>query len=218
MTDIDLIPTDYRRSLWLRHKLFIFAALCGGIVALTTAAHLSLGHWVSGVKADIGVLQVQQKIATQQREELTRREAKKKSYEYQLVLLEGLRSGAAAEKMFITIDRALRDNEVWFLNWEFKRAGEVVTEGPSTVNTGYFIVVPAGAGRKKAETWRIDTHMTIRGEALDHAALSRFVRRLIDQPEIQDARVIRTATRTQAETRVVNFEMAVIVHSGAVTG
>ena len=101
---------------------------------------------------------------------------------------------------------------------KFKRAGEVVEQAPQTVNTGYFIVVPAGEGRKKAETWRIDTHMTIRGEARDHAALSRFVRRLVDQPEIQDARVIRTAARTQSGTRVVSFEMAVIVHSGAVTG
>ncbi len=187
-------------------------------MALTTAAHLSLGHLVSIAKVDIGVLQAQQKIATQQREELARRQAKKKNYEHQLVLLKGLRSGAAAEKMFITIDRSLRDGEVWFLSWEFKRAGEVVREVTRTVNTGYFIVVPAGEGRKKAETWRIDTHMTIHGEARDHAALSRFVRRLVDQPEIQDARVIRTAARTQSGTRVVSFEMAVIVNSGVVTG
>jgi len=218
VSDIDLIPTDYRRSLWLRHKLFIFAAACGGLVALTTVAHLSLGHLASGIKTDIGVLRTQQKIATQQREELARRQAKKKNYEHQLVLLKGLRSGAAAEKMFITVDRALQDGEVWFLNWEFKRAGEVVKEATRTVNTGYFIVVPAGEGRKKAETWRIDTHMSIRGEARDHAALSRFVRRLVDQPEIQDARVIRTAAHTQSETRVVSFEIAVIVNSGAVTG
>lgn len=218
MSDIDLIPTDYRRGLWLRHKLFIFAVLCGGLVALTMVAHFSLGHFVSIAKADIRVLQAQQQIATQQREDLARRQAKKKNYEHQLVLLKGLRSGAAAEKMFITVDRALRDGEVWFLNWEFKRAGEVVKEAARTVNTGYFIVVPAGEGHKKAETWRIDTHMSIRGEARDHAALSRFVRRLVDQPEIQDARVIRTAAHTQLETRVVNFEIAVIVNSGAVTG
>ena len=218
MIDIDLIPTDYRRNLWLRRCLFVFGSACVALVAVSTMSHFALGHVVTGVNDDIRVLQAQQKITTQQQEELARREAKKKNYEDQLVLLEGLRSGTAAEKMFITIDRALQGNDVWFLDWEFKRAGEVVDEAPKTVNTGYFIVVPAGEGQQKAETWRIDTQMTIHGEARDHAALSRFVRQLMEQPEIQDARVIRTASRGQGDSRVVNFEMAVIVNSGAAAG
>jgi len=218
MADIDLIPSDYRRSLALKKSLVKFAMACAGLIAVTFVSHIAVTKAVGVVQADVTKLQAQQKITTQQRNELTRWEGKKKSFEHQLALLQGLRSGAAAEKMFATIDRALEGNDVWFLSWEFQRAGEKVDEAPKTVNTGYFIVVPASEGRKKTETWKINTHMSIKGQANDHAALSRFVRRLINQPEIQDIRILRTGLKDRGNSAIVDFEMAVVVNSGAVTG
>ena len=137
----------------------------------------------------------------------------KSELEQQFHLLSGLRSGAAAGDMFVTIDRALTSEDVWFLEWQFQRAGVMAGEDVRTVNTGYFIVVPDGAEQLAADELRVQTHMTIRGQARDHSALSGFVRRLFAQPEIDDVRILRTALNSGRQTSIVNFELAVVLNT-----
>ena len=55
--------------------------------------------------------------------------------------------------------------------------------------------------------------MDITGEARNHAALSRFVRGLFAQPQIQDVKVNRTHVRDYVGTRVVDFSLAIVLHS-----
>jgi hypothetical protein len=83
----------------------------------------------------------------------------KEQFFYQLSLLDGLRGGTPADRMFVAIDRALIDDTVWFQSWDFKRAGSSVkpTETQGT-NTGYFIVVPKSNEAKPQQVWRIETH------------------------------------------------------------
>ena len=100
----------------------------------------------------------------------------------------------------------------------FRRAGAVVEEQPKTVATGYFIVVPAGEGRPAEETWKIETHMAIRGQAQDYSALSNFVRGLLDQPEIHSVRVLESTLLPGATSAVVQFRLAVVVNSGVSSG
>jgi hypothetical protein len=217
MADIDLIPTDYRFQIWLRRSALRFGLVLGTLSLVAAAGYFGLVFATGRVRADVEALQARQAVTTQQRDELTRLEDTKRSYERQLALLQGLRSGAAAQAMFETVDRALVDG-VWFLDWEFRRAGSVVDEKPRTVATGYFIVVPAGEGRAAEETWKIDTHMAIRGQAQDYSALSNFVRGLLDQPEIQSVRVLESTLLPRATSAVVQFRLAVVVNSGMSSG
>ena len=53
-------------------------------------------------------------------------------------------------------------------------------------------------------------YMKIRGQAKDHSALSGFVRRLYQQPEIQDVRILNTAVA--AGSRYVDFNLAIVVN------
>ena len=212
MADIDLIPTDYRFQIWLRRCVAHFGIAVGALLMVAAAGYFALVFATGQVQADVEALQARQVVTTQQRDELTRLEETKRSYERQLALLEGLRSGAAAQAMFETVDRALVDG-VWFVDWEFRRAGSVVEEKTRTVATGYFIVVPAGEGRAAKETWKIDTHMAIRGQAQDYSALSSFVRGLLDQPEIQSVRVLESTLLPSAKSAVVQFSLAVVVNS-----
>ena len=53
--------------------------------------------------------------------------------------------------------------------------------------------------------------LVIRGQARDHSALSRFVRRLFEQPEIQDIRILNTSLADNRE--FVDFNLAVTVNS-----
>ena len=115
--------------------------------------------------------------------------------------------------MFVTVDQALTSDDVWFRNWKFERAGVMVGEQVETVNTGYFVVVPEGAEQLAPDELRIQTNMEIRGQALDHSALSSFVRRLIVQPGIDDIRIRRTSLIDRNRADTVDFELAVILNT-----
>jgi hypothetical protein len=59
----------------------------------------------------------------------------------------------------------------------------------------------------------MDTHMEIRGQAVDHSTLAQFVSRLLDQPRIEQVRVVNTRVRPLAAVEVVDFELAVVVRT-----
>ena len=63
----------------------------------------------------------------------------------------------------------------------------------------------------KKEAWLIETQMKIDGEALDHAALSGFVSRLVSQAAIHSVRVVRTETVVVQQRPLVRFSLDVVV-------
>ena len=216
MIDIDLIPADYRARLrmhdWARYMLItvIFVLL------VAVSGYFALDYMNTTLAAEISELQGEQQITEAQRGVLTNLNEEKTHYANQLSFLTGLRSGTAAREMFQTVDHALDGEEVWFLDWEFRRAGTAVEIQEETSSNGYFIIIPATSGEDTNETWKIETHMTIRWHAKDLAALSRFVRKLFNQPEVEDVRILNTSR--MADTRVVNFDLAVSVNSQSETG
>ena len=131
-----------------------------------------------------------------------------------LMILTGLRGGIAAVDMFAVIDRAV-DANVWFLDWRSRRAGELVENDPERVHTGYFIVLPLDKRDEREKAWLMETHMEIHAQARDHSSLAGFVRRLVEQVEIEEARVLSTSTRRQGQAEVVDFEIAVVVRTRA---
>lgn len=217
MADIDLIPLEFHRKFmfigWLKKAglaLLLLSLLVGAAFTWlkTESEHLN---------REIKVLQGQKAITTNQRNQLERLNASRKELDQQLQLLTGLRSGAAAEDMFITIDDALPNNNVWITSWRFRRAGTPVEEIDNSVNTGYFIVIPQGSANSNAqqreETWKIETQMTIQGQSMDHAALSEFVLNLTRQKQIEDVRVVRTRLTEVNRIKLVDFTLDIVVTS-----
>ncbi len=217
MHEIDLIPADYRVMILRKHWIRLFTIIVSALLLVSASAYAAIGYVTQKNKSDIERLQVQKTISTQQQNELSLLRDKKSELQQQWKLLNGLRSGAAAETMLEMIDRTLPGNDVWFLVWHFKRAGIVVEEPPATVNTGYFIVIPKGEGAVKPQAWQIQTHMTIKGQARDHAALSEFVKQLFQQSEVQDVRIVKTVLRQYAAASVVDFDLAIVVNSSVET-
>jgi cell division protein FtsB len=213
MSEIDLIPVAYRtrrwQTRWMKYTVTLVFSLAGliilGLLALTIAT--------TNARVRVEALKVRQMVTAQQRADIERLGAEKTELEQQFRLLSGLRSGAAAGDMFMTIDRALTSNDVWFRNWQFQRAGVTVGEEVRTVHTGYFVVVPDGAGQQASDDLRVQTHMAIRGQARDHSALSGFVRRLFVQPEIDDIRIRRTSLAHGDRADTVDFELAVVLNT-----
>lgn len=216
MTDIDLIPGEYRERLrvqcWARYMVMAGAV----VLVLSITGFFTFDYMNKTISAEISELQDKQQISELQRSVLTNLNEKKAHLSSQLSFLTGLRSGTVAPEMFNTIDHALSSKEVWFLNWEFRRAGTAVDKKEDISSNGYFIVIAATDGEEPAENWKIETHMTIKGQAKDHAALSRFVRNLFEQPVIQDVRILNTSRMANAS--IVNFDLAITVNSRPDTG
>lgn len=215
MSDIDLIPLEYRTRRWQTRGLKRFSCVLGGLMGALALGGTAIGIATAQATSRVEALQLKQSMTAQHRADLERLGAEKTELERQFKVLSGLRSGAAAGDMFITVDRALTGDDVWFLDWEFERAGVMVGEEVQTVNTGYFIIVPDGANRPAPDGLRVQTHMTIHGQARDHSALSGFVRRLFAQPEIDDVRIRRTSLNRNNQGDAVDFELAVILNTQA---
>ncbi len=219
MAEIDLIPADYRYWIWqLTWLKRISAAVIAGVIALSvTTFYLNQrGHKVN---AELEKLQLEKAINQQQRQSLEALMLNKAELERQWNLLNGLRGGTTVENILVVIDRALNQNDIWFNNWHFNRAGVVVDKAPDNVGTGYFIVVPNTGKNVQGmpETWKISTHITIRGGAVDHAAFSGFVQRLIAQPEIADVKIIKTSLVRVRGVKIVDFDLSILVNNGVET-
>ena len=216
MRDIDLIPADYRRSrwlrVWLRHMI-----IAGVVVAVTPLlAFAGLSQQVAKLRAEVNLLEQQRAVTAQQRNDLEALTGRRDRLDQQLSMLNSLRSGAPARTVFVAIDRALADEQVWFLNWQFRRAGVMVPESQAAgVETGYFIVVPESAQVDEEQAWMVETHMTISGQARDHEALSRFVNGLYAQAAVIDVKVQNTELSQRNRRDVVQFEIAVVLNSEA---
>ncbi len=217
MPDIDLIPTEYR--VMRQRKVHMHLALALAVIVLLLLSVLSvlLSRQANAIEHDNESRRMESALIVQQRDQLAILEQRHGLLREEWLLLQGLRSGAAAQDLFVLIDRALPAGDVWFEDWQFKRAGVVAPPSSSAVATGYFIVVPAGDQSVADDTWQVRTSMTIRGQARDHAALSNFVRRLFDQPAVHDVKLNRTSRQVMRTESVVTFDLSVTLDSASVS-
>jgi hypothetical protein len=215
MSEIDLVPTDYRQSLRLRSWLRAFATAQLCMLVCLVAAKVALEYGVRTKGREVAALQVAEETARQQQMRLGQLRQEQEVAQRRLSILAGLRGGiSSSDEMFLAVDAALSE-DIWFLGWNFRRAGELVEHDPKAVQTGYFIVVPMEQPNQPQQAWRLDTHMEIRGQALDHSTLAQFVSRLLDQPLIEQVRVVSTRVRGYTAAEVVDFELAVVVRTEA---
>lgn len=204
--DIDLIPTDYRAHLWRLRWLKGCGTVIGGIVTATVIIYAALSVLEQVASSQLDTLQQRRDITAQQQTLISQLSGNKEELERQWTLLNDLQRGTDAEGIFRALDRAFVDHSVWFDEWEFNRRGVPVTNDNRRAQHGVLIPSP-GSNQMRL----IETHMNIRGEALDHVALSNFVRRLLAQPEIADVRVRRTSRRQVRQVRIIAFDLAVLV-------
>ena len=216
MTDIDLIPSSYRRARGVRTTAIRFGVAYGILAAILIAAKLGLSFGIDARASELERLRADKDSVLQKLTSIDALEGEHKALNRQLALLERLRGGPATRAVFTAMDAALA-GDVWFTGWTFMREGEFVETEPTAVETGYFLILPEGGPTDRARAWRMKTHMEIEASALDHSALARFVARLAGQPIIGDVKVLNTRSRREAATSVVDFEIAVVLRdpSGA---
>ena len=215
MSDIDLIPADYRRRLERLGLIKAHALALGVLVVCWAVASTGLGYARSQLKTQVDRLQQAKAITETQRADLERLHAEQARLSEQSNLQAGLSGGIAAQHLFLVVDRALRDEEVWFTRWTFQRSGKPIDKPAESASAGYILMMPKGDGKADAKAWRIDTQMTIQGQARDHAALSGFVGRLIAQPEVETAQLLNATLKRQAGSSIVEFELLASINMAA---
>jgi hypothetical protein len=213
MADLDLIPQDYRDWLSRRAILRQYAIVFVVVNILILASTGALARFYNGATQRIQELQAESAITEQQQTQLETLREQQAEYERRWSLLRGLRAGAAVEDIFRIIDEALVDDDLWFVDWSFRRAGVVVNGESRDVETGYFVMVLEDGNENKNLDWKVETLMTVSGQARDHQALSTFVRALFEQPSIRDVSVRKTSRADYAGGRVVSFELGIVLNS-----
>ena len=213
MSEIDLVPIHYRRVLWLRRWLRMIGIASLSAAILLGATKGSLAYSIKKSRDQVESLEEDNDLALQQQARLGALREQTLQMRNQLAILSQLRQGIFARSMFDIVDRCL-DGTVGFTSWKFRRAQELVKKDSEAVSTGYFLIIPAqGAEDDEQRAWRLRAHMEIQGRAIDHSALAGFVRRLVEQPEIDEVRVLDTQIVEGKGPGSVQFELAAVVRT-----
>ncbi len=212
MHELDLIPDDYRELQQSRALCKIFAIVFTCVFLAVGAAKFTLSKQLDQVEVQITSFENGKSLLEQQHQELIQLQAKKGLLENRVSILHKLRNGPPARQMFVVMDKVL-DEGTWFKSWSFMRAGEFQEILPEEKDTGYFVIVQDDKLKNKNRAWKQNTHMELAGQALDHTYLARFVNRLIEQPEIEDVKVLKTSTQARAGRDIIQFNLAVTVNN-----
>lgn len=208
MSEIDLIPGEFRQTIGRLRELRIAALLIVVAVVLSGSVGLVMEKLATSSEERRDQLARQHAVSDQQGSELTELSGVRDKLLRQRDTLGRLRGGAPFTDLMLTIDKALAGEEVWFIDWQFHRAGAGSDDEPAS--NGYFVVVD-----EDPDPMKIQTQMNISGQAVDHAALSLFVKRLFEQPEVKDVRVQQTTVRRYPTHRIVDFQLSVILQTKA---
>lgn len=212
MAEIDLIPLAYRKELAQRAMLWRYGLGFAAVNLLAAIVALTFYQAANRAEGSAKALRSANAITEQQEVQLEELRTQRLDFEQKWSLLRGLRAGAEVEDIFEIIDRSLVGDDLWFVEWSFRRAGVIVEGQERGVETGYFIIVANDGGAEQPEL-KVETHMSVTGQARDHRALSRFVRRLFEQPDIKDVSVQKTSQSTIGLARVIEFDLTIILNS-----
>lgn len=215
MAEIDLIPRDYRNRVFIFEWGRRFSVAMAAFMALSIAGYAVLNVSNQKLGKNVVTLQKRQQTLVQDQDALREIVEKRDRLQRQWDLLKNLRNSTAASRMFVIVDRSISSGDLWFMNWEFQRSADLVELQPESPRAGHYIVKSDKAGQGSEQAWEIKTSMAIKGQARDHSALSRFVRQLYQQPEVQDVRILNTSlVKTDS---VVNFDMIVTINTERVS-
>lgn len=212
MHEFNLIPNEYYQRIRIQHWLKIFAFSYAALICVIYSGHTFLSHLETQQNEYIGTLQQSKQVIISQQKELGGLRKEKQQLKKWHSIFNSLHKGPTAQHLLIALDRVLNNN-IWLRQLSFIREEETADANNIAVNTGYLIVVPQELNKGQRQAWRMKTHMTLQGEALDHSTLASLVSDLIDQQEIDDVRITKTASHRYIYQTAVTFEVDLLLNS-----
>ncbi len=212
MTELDLIPQDYRQLQRARIQVKLFTVILIMLLIAIVIGKLLINGHVDELGETISNFEQKGLLIHQQQHMLADLEQKKLNIEERVNILRSLRDGPSAKQMFQVIDQALVEG-TWFKRWSFKHDGELSDANNSEeINTGYFIIIKDEKNPARKKKWQLNTHMEISGEALNHTVLAGLVNNFVTSPEIDDVRILNTSLIQYTTGELVDFNLAIVVN------
>jgi len=213
MHELDLIPASYKERLKIKRWCHLFGAVFASVLVVVGGLRFVIVNKTKVYNAKIEVLQKDKAFSLEQQQKYNTLVAEGIKLGKDLEILNGLRGGPSAKQILLAVDRVM-EKDIWFTQWTYNRAGEITQVKPATEPAGYFIIIPPEASNTPSQqAWKLNTHMEISGQALDHYSLSGFISKLINLPEIEDVKVINTSLRSYTSSQVVDFNLVVIINN-----
>ena len=211
MTEVDLIPDDYRQIMRLRRSTKIFIIAFGAVFLLIILGKGLLNSLVAIEKSATATLEAGKVAIVEQRTLLEKLRARQADLQERLAIVDSLRAGLPAERMLEIISRATNQS-VWFTSLKFRRSTEDLAVPPTRNIAADFRRGQHDEDRQH-NNWQGRMRMEISGQALNHSELADLVKRLLDQQEIQDVHIVNTSTLHYPAGQVIAYNLVVIVTS-----
>lgn len=211
MAEIDMIPRSYHDAMRLQASLKVFG-LALGTLLMVSLIGFGVLRWRIAVAAP---MVANLRSATEQSEaggrQLAQARQQKIMLEQKLAALTALRGAGEVARVARAIDQSL-NRGVWFKELRFTRDEQLLPPGPAApAQTGYFLVLPAASSASSsatsAQTWRLSKNIEINGAAVDHAALTDFLRSLATQPSVAEVHFINSNVRVTDGVPVIDFNV-----------
>lgn len=209
MAEVDLIPEDYRQATNLKRfskKFFLVFAI---LILLMVLGKSLLSFLIAMENKRTMTLETSEVLIVEQRNLLEKLRAQKTDLQQRLALLNSLRGGPQAEKLFRIIDRAVSQS-VWFTSLSFNRIGEDLQVLPKKRNSGYFRTVQQTDNPQHGER-QGQMRMEINGQALNHSALADLVKKLLNQQEVHDVHILNTSTLQYTSGQITAYKLVVTI-------
>lgn len=204
MSEFNLIPEEYHRAVRQRRLMLIGISAVIAVVVLCLGSIGGAYYLLDQREAELIVLRQQKALSVQQQDRLTYLQGQKQKLESDLRLLSSLQSPMAVADVVLAVENAARPAGVHFQSWAFRRAGIRTADDLEVRPPSYYVL---SEEKTFPASWESLTHVTIFGEARDHAALSTFVQSLFEQQDIEDVRIQRSARNEHG----VEFQLAVVM-------
>lgn len=204
MSEFNLIPEEYHQAVRQRRAMLIGISVAVAVVVLCTGSISTAYYLLHQREAELIVLRQQKALSVQQQDRLAYLQGQKLKLESDLRLLSSLQSPVAMADVVVAVENAARPANVHFQSWAFRRAGIRTADDSEVRPPSYYAL---SEEKSFPASWESLTHVTIFGEARDHAALSVFVQSLFEQQDIEDVRIQRSARNEQG----VEFQLAVVM-------
>jgi Tfp pilus assembly protein PilN len=189
MTDINLIPAEFRRRVALRQYISRFALTCMLALGGIAIARSGLGYLIWRDQADVVRIEAQQQRLQQGQTQVLAISQQRDVTEQQLATLDQLRGRDRVALFLRAVDSAY-NGRIWLDSVHFVREHE------------------ADASLEFVQV------AELHGHANTYSELAMFMQSLGTQPVVADVRLINT-TRTFSGSQVIDFSLALRMQPGA---
>jgi Tfp pilus assembly protein PilN len=185
MADIDMIPRSYREASRVRRTLSAYG-IALALVVLAGAGASALLRWRVTVETPrLMQLRADAVQAGAMRAQLTGAQQRRDALAGDAEALAALRGAGAATQLAQVLDATL-DDKVWIEHLRFTRTRERLNAPlPSPLPPGTVQV-------NGAQAWQLGSHVELAGQALDPAAMTRFLSALAAQPALAQVRLLNS--------------------------